>query len=69
MVSPDLTITLFEDIFQLFMTGGQNLELRNAKRPIFQNFKIANIKITKRFDSFICEFIFSSFRNLNTQNN
>ena len=27
--------------------GGQNLERRNVERPIFQNFKIANIKITK----------------------
>ena len=38
---------------------GQNLE-RNVARPIFCNFKIANIKITKDelFESFIFEFIF-----------
>ena len=35
--------------------GGQNLE-----RPIFRNFEITNIKISKDelFDSFISEFIF-----------
>ena len=40
--------------------GGQNLERRNVERPIFRNFKIANIKITKDelFDSFISEFNF-----------
>ena len=40
--------------------AGQNLE-----RPIFRNFKITNIKITKDelFDSFIFEFIFSLFIN------
>ena len=27
--------------------GSQNLERRNLERPIFRNFKIANIKITK----------------------
>ena len=27
--------------------GGQNLERRNVERPIFRNFHIANIKITK----------------------
>ena len=42
------------------MGRGQNLEWRNVKRPIFRNFKITNIKITKDelFDSFIVEFIF-----------
>ena len=42
------------------MGGGQNLERRNVERPIFRNFKTANIKITKYelFDSFIFEFIF-----------
>ena len=48
------------------MGGGQNLE-----RPIFRNFKIANIKITKDefFDNIIFEFNFSFVRNhLNTQN-
>ena len=47
-------------------TGGvQNLERRNVERPIFQNFKIANIKVTKYelFDSFIFEFIFPFFMN------
>ena len=47
------------------MGGGQNLERRNVKRPIFRNFKITNIKITKDdlLDSFIFEFIFSLFIN------
>ena len=52
-------------------SGGQNLERRNVERPIFRNFKIANIKITenKLFDNFIFEFNFSFFRNhLNTKN-
>ena len=51
--------------------GGQILKRRNVERPIFRNFEIANIKITKDelFDSFIFEFTFSYFRNLlNTQN-
>ena len=44
--------------------GGQNLEQRNVERPIFRNFKIAHIKITKNdlFDSFVFDFIFSFFR-------
>ena len=51
--------------------GRQTLERRNVERPIFRNFKIANIKITKNelYDSFIFAFNFSFFRNhLNTQN-
>ena len=38
-----------------FMSGGQNLEGRNVERPIFRNFIIANIKMTKDelFDNFI----------------
>ena len=28
------------------MGGGQNLERRNVERPVFQNFKFTNIKIT-----------------------
>ena len=51
--------------------GGQNLEQRNGGRPIYRNFKIANIKITKDelFDNFIFELNFPFFRNhLNTQN-
>ena len=50
----------------MFSLGaGQNLERRHVERPIFRNFKITNIKITKDelFDSFIFEFIFSLFRN------
>ena len=45
--------------------GGQNLERRNVERPIFRNFKITNIKITKDdlLDSFIFEFFFSLFIN------
>ena len=44
--------------------GGKNLE-----RPIFRNFKIANIKITKDELFVIFEFNISFFRNhLNTQN-
>ena len=38
----DIVIEIF-----IFSGGGQNLELRNVERPIFRNFKIANIKITK----------------------
>ena len=43
--------------------GGRNLERRNLERPIFQDFKIANIKIKKDklFDIFILEFIFLIF--------
>ena len=45
--------------------GGQNSERRNVERPIFRNFKITNIKITKDdlLDSFIFEYIFSLFIN------
>ena len=45
------------------MCGGQNLERRNVERPIFRNFKIATIKITKDelFDSFI---LFEHSKNL-----
>ena len=53
------------------MGGGQILERRNVERPIFRNFEIANIEITKDelFDSCILEFNFSYFSNpLNTQN-
>ena len=47
------------------------LKFRNVERPIFRNFKIANIKITKDefFDIFTLEFNFLFFRNLlNAQN-
>ena len=53
------------------MGEGQNLERRNVERPIFRNFKIANIEIMKGelLDNFIFEFNFSFFRNhLNSQN-
>ena len=42
---------------------GQNLEQQNVERPIFQNLKIADIKITKDelIDSFIFEFFFLFF--------
>ena len=58
---------------QFFMVAEkpQHLERRNVERPIFRNFKIANIKITKDelFDNFIFEFNFSFFKNhINTQN-
>ena len=48
-----------------FSGGGHNLERRNVERPIFRNFKITNIKITKDelFDSFIFEFILPLFIN------
>ena len=51
--------------------GGQNLERRNVELPIFRNFKIANIELTKDelFESFMFEFIFLFFKNfLNAQN-
>ena len=45
--------------------GGQNLERRNVERPIFRDFKTANIKITDHelFDCFNFEFISSLFIN------
>ena len=45
--------------------GGQHLEQPNVERPIFRNYKIANIKITEDelFDNFIFEFDFLCFRN------
>ena len=41
--------------------GSQNLERRNVERPIYRNFKIANIQIMKNelLDSFIFEWIFN----------
>ena len=50
--------------------GGENAERRNIERPLFRNFKIANIRIMKDelFDSFVFDF-FLFFRNyFNTQN-
>ena len=46
--------------------GGRNLERRNVERSTCQNFKNANIKMTKDelFDSFIVEFIFFFFYKL-----
>ena len=68
-------VFFFQHLFKLkqtkIMGGSRKLERRNLERPIFRNFKIANIKITKDelFDNFISEFNFSFFRNhLNTQN-
>ena len=42
------------------MGGRQNFERRNIERPIFRNFKTANVKITKYelFDPLIFEFLF-----------
>ena len=50
--------------------GGRNLERRNVERPIFRNFKIGNVKITKDvlFDHFIFEFNFSFFFKSFAQN-
>ena len=47
------------------MGWGQNLERRNIERPIFRNFEIASITITKDelFDNFILKSNFSFFRN------
>ena len=37
------------NVYKVYKKGGcQNLQRRNVERPIFQNFKISNIKITKR---------------------
>ena len=48
------------------MGEGQNLERRDVERPIFRNFKIANIKMTKLelFDGFIVEFFIFIFYQL-----
>ena len=58
-------INFFFFLFKLIdclekLGGGQILERRNVERPIFRNFKIANIKITKDklFDSSDFEFNF-----------
>ena len=40
--------------------GGQNSERRNVERSIFQNFKIANTRMTK--DSFIIGFFFIFYK-------
>ena len=53
--------------------GGKHLERSNVERPIFRNFKISDIKITKveLFDFSIFEFIFYFyffFNSTNTQN-
>ena len=55
------------------MGGGQHLEQRNEKRPIFRSFEISNIKITKveLFDFLILELIFYFYvcsNYLNIQN-
>ena len=64
----DLSLRVVPDSFGIYTMnsgGGQNLERQNVERPIFRNFKITNIKITKDdlLDSFIFEFIFSLFIN------
>ena len=48
------------------MGRGQNFERRNVERPIFRNFKIENIKITKHelFHGFIFKFIVFIFYKL-----
>ena len=50
--------------------GGQHLKQLYAEWAIFQNYKIANIKITKDelFDFFNFEFIFYSYICLNYSN-
>ena len=60
-----MIITATQKKDQELLGGGQNLERQNAKRPIFRNCKITNIKITKDelFDSFIFKFIVSLFIN------
>ena len=50
-----------ENLRMMWMGGGQNLERRNVERPVFRNFEIANIRITKDqlFDNFIFKLFFS----------
>ena len=59
--SSDLGFIRIKNFFRIHSGGGQNSERRNVERPIFRNFKITNIKITKDdlLDSFIFELIFS----------
>ena len=49
---------------------GVNFEQQNLEQPVFRNFKIANIKITKDelFDSLIIEFFLFLKNYLNTKN-
>ena len=50
--------------------GGHHLERPNVERPIFRDFEISNIKITKvnLFDFSIFEFIFYFYDCLNYTN-
>ena len=59
------TINLFGKSKRQFLVGGQNLERRNVEWPIFRNFKIENIKITKDtlFYGFFSNFFFSLLKN------
>ena len=51
---------VFKKLFLPELGVGQNLERRNVERPIFRNFKMTNIKITKDelSDYFIYEFFY-----------
>ena len=57
--SYNLKIGVPLESINLFLSGGQNLERLNVERSTFQNFKIANIKMTKDelFYSFIVTFL------------
>ena len=52
----------------IILGGDQHLERSNVERPIFRNFEISNIKITKveLFDFSIFEFIFYFYVFLNS---
>ena len=65
VITPSLPAVWTLNVSWAHWGGGQNLERRNVERPIFRNFKITNIEITKDqlFDSFIFEFIFPLFIN------
>ena len=54
---------LFCEFIFYFRGGGLNFQRRNLERPIFQNFTIANNKITKDelFDSFFLNLFFQQF--------
>ena len=52
----------------VFLGDGQHLQRSNVERPIFRNFEISNIEITKveLFDSSITGCIFTFFKILKT---
>ena len=56
----------FIEHFLISPGGGQNLERHNVERPVFRNFKIANIKIKKNelFDNFIFELFLHFLENI-----